>query len=110
MEIIAKLLEFDLGAQFEVAGNHCLQGLVQHRVQGPDPIFSTAVVHRGGGPVKKKVSHRDGTLTGEIHQRISRSVGFARKINLGSVRIEMDRKALLKCDAGGPKYGAVRGS
>src|SRR6266550_2883495 len=28
MEIIAKLLKFDLRAQFEVAGNHCLQRLV----------------------------------------------------------------------------------
>src|SRR6266851_551450 len=103
MEIIAKLLEFDLGAQFEVAGYYCLQRLVQHCVQSPNPIFGAAVVHRGGGPVKKQVSHRDGTLTGEIHQRISRSVGFARKINLGGVRIEMDRKALLKCHGGGPE-------
>src|SRR6266849_7421600 len=93
-KVIAETLQLFLSGQIKMTRDDGVQGPGQDLIQGSDPVLSAADIHRGGGPVEKQVSRRDGTLTGEIHQRVSRGVGFAWKINLGGIGIEVDGQLL----------------
>src|SRR5580700_11426225 len=52
-EIVAKALQFDLRRELKMARYHFVQGKGQRLIEGFDPVFYAALVHRGRRPVQE---------------------------------------------------------
>src|SRR5579863_1617589 len=52
-EIVAKALQFDLRRELKMARYHFVQGKGQRLIEGFDPVFYAALVHRWRRPVQE---------------------------------------------------------